>query len=42
VIKAGRAIFSSASQELASVYLALWLAPDGLSKSLRKALLNRT
>ncbi|MDY7559724.1 chalcone isomerase family protein [Pseudomonas sp. 10B1] len=38
----GQVIFRSANPELAHVYLGLWLAPDGLSKSLRKALLNRT
>ncbi|MGV8918496.1 MAG: chalcone isomerase family protein [Pseudomonas sp.] len=35
-------IFSSTNPELAQVYFALWLAPDGLSKSLRETLLDRS
>ncbi|MEB0040911.1 MULTISPECIES: chalcone isomerase family protein [unclassified Pseudomonas] len=38
----GQVIFKSANPELSRVYFGLWLGPDGLSKSLRKALLNRT
>ncbi|HEY0287354.1 MAG TPA: chalcone isomerase family protein [Pseudomonas sp.] len=35
-----KVIFASPDPELAKVYLALWLAPDGLSENLRAALLN--
>lgn len=38
----GKVIFSSANPELARVYLGLWLAPNGLSQSLRKALMDRS
>lgn len=37
----GQLIFSSPDTELASVYLGLWLAPDGLSKALRATLLDQ-
>jgi Chalcone isomerase-like len=37
----GQLIFSSPDTELARVYFGLWLAPDGLSKSLRETLLAR-
>ncbi|WP_397452711.1 chalcone isomerase family protein [Pseudomonas sp. NA-150] len=37
----GQVIFSSADPELAQVYFGLWLAPNGLSKSLRETLLDR-
>ncbi|MGB3122523.1 MAG: chalcone isomerase family protein [Pseudomonas sp.] len=33
-------VFSSRSDELAKVYLGIWLAPKGLSDSLRNTLLN--
>lgn len=33
-------VFSSRNDELAKVYLGIWLAPKGLSDSLRNALLN--
>lgn len=37
----GTLIFSSPDTELARVYFGLWLAPDGLSKSLRATLLDQ-
>lgn len=36
----GQVIFSSANPELANAYLAIWLGPDGLSPTLREALLG--
>jgi hypothetical protein len=36
----GNVIFASPDAELAKTYFALWLAPDGLSDTLRKALLK--
>jgi hypothetical protein len=36
----GQVIFSSPNAELARVYLGIWLAPEGLSDSLRTALLK--
>ena len=33
-------VFSSRDEELAKAYLGIWLAPKGLSDSLRKSLLN--
>ena len=36
----GKVIFASADAELAKVYFAIWLAPDGLSAELREALLK--
>lgn len=36
----GKVIFSSPDSELANVYLAIWLAPNGLSAELREALLK--
>ncbi|WP_408005486.1 chalcone isomerase family protein [Pseudomonas huanghezhanensis] len=35
-----KVIFASPDAELAKVYLAIWLAPDGLSDKLREALLK--
>lgn len=36
----GTEVFSSRNDELAKAYLGIWLAPKGLSDSLRKTLLN--
>jgi hypothetical protein len=36
----GKVVFTSTDPELASVYLGLWLAPNGLSDSLRSSLLD--
>ena len=36
----GKVIFASPDPELAKVYFAIWLAPEGLSAELRKALLK--
>lgn len=36
----GKVVFSSKSDELAKAYLGIWLAPKGLSDSLRSALLK--
>jgi len=36
----GKVIFASPDPELAKVYFAIWLAPDGLSADLREALLK--
>ncbi len=36
----GKVIFASPDPELAKVYFAIWLAPQGLSEDLRKALLK--
>lgn len=36
----GHVIFASPDPELAKVYFAIWLAPDGLSTDLREALLK--
>jgi hypothetical protein len=36
----GNVIFESSDPELAKVYFAIWLAPDGLSAELREALLK--
>jgi len=36
----GQVVFSSRDEELARAYLGLWLAPKGLSDSLRNELLN--
>lgn len=38
----GQVIFTSPDPELARVYLGLWLAPDGLSTSLRESLLDHS
>ena len=36
----GKTAFASNNPELASAYLGIWLAPNGLSDSLRSSLLN--
>lgn len=36
----GKVVFSSRNDELAKAYLGIWLAPKGLSDSLRRTLLN--
>lgn len=36
----GKVVFSSHNDELVKAYLGIWLAPKGLSDSLRKSLLN--
>lgn len=40
LIRNGKVIFASPDAELAKVYFAIWLAPDGLSADLREALLK--